>query len=352
MFATASLHRTEPCTAKAPPKGSRFGGLLPFCSLMFATLVLTAPPAALAQRHVSLVSTPLPEPAELPDAFTWVGGLALSSDDRRLGGVSGLGAGLVPAATADGIRILAVTDNGDLLRGDLLFETGSGLRVTGFRDDRLTIERLLDAQTGLPARQAESLAVWEERLAFGFEERHRVGVMREGTRISNLPVPTALRGLARNSKGVEALATLPDGRLLAIAEGVEREGGLRAWIYEGEPDDWPILVYEWDQVFAPTGADVTPDGRFLVISERKFVSMREPLSNRLMVVPIEDIAAGNRLQPQAILDLDPLLGPVANVESVAVMATSDPGEFLVFVATDNNFIGLLPTMIAVLLWRP
>ena len=89
-----------------------------------------------------------------------------------------------------------------------------------------------------------------------------------------------------------------------------------------------------------------------MISERKFVSMREPLSNRLMVVPIEDIAAGNRLQPQAILDLDPLLGPVANVESVAVMATSDLGEFLVFVATDNNFIGLLPTMIAVLLWRP
>ena len=101
-----------------------------------------------------------------------------------------------------------------------------------------------------------------------------------------------------------------------------------------------------------SGADVTPDKRFLVVSERKFVSMREPLSNRLMVVPVEDIAQDSRLQPRQILDLDPILGPVANVESVAILPTADPAEFLIVVATDNNFINLLPTMIAALLWRP
>ena len=165
-------------------------------------------------------------------------------------------------------------------------------------------------------------------------------------------VPVALRGLSAKKQGVEALATLPDGSLLAISEGVEREGGLRAWIYDGQDDDWRILVYEWDQSFAPTGADVTPDGRFLVVSERKFVSMREPLSNRLMVVPVEDITANSRLTPRKIIDLDPILGAVANVESVAILPTADPAEFLILVATDNNYITMLPTMIAALLWRP
>jgi hypothetical protein len=34
------------------------------------------------------------------------------------------------------------------------------------------------------------------------------------------------------------------------------------------------------------------------------------------------------------------------------MATEEPGSVLIFLTTDNNFIGLLPTMLAVLLWRP
>lgn len=308
--------------------------------------------AAAAQERFDIVATPLPEPFELPDRFKWAGGLALTSSDPRLGGVSGLGLGLVPSANEQGIRMLAVTDSGTLLRGDLVFDTASTIMLQDIHKRELTAERLTDARTGLRARQAESLAVWDEHLAVGFEANHRVGIMRRGTKISNLPVPIALRSLSSKKNGVEALATLPDGSLLAISEGVRREDGLRAWIYTREQKDWSILVYEWDEGFAPTGADVTPDGRFLVVSERKFVSMREPLSNRLMVVPVKDIAAGARLQPQQILDLDPILGPVANVESVAILPTADPAEFLIVVATDNNYITLLPTMIAALLWRP
>ena len=329
-------------TIKTVGKGL-FGGLFLFCVLVTR---------AESQERFDIVATPLPEPFDLPDGFTWAGGLALSSANERLGGVSGLGLGLVPPVSEKGVRMIAVTDSGTLLRGDLIFETDPVIMLKDVYQRELTAERLTDARTGLRARQAESLAIWDERLAFGFEANHRVGVMRRGTKISNLPVPTALRGLSSRKNGVEALATLPDGSLLAISEGVQREDGLRAWIYSGQQDDWSILVYEWDQGFAPTGADVTPDGRFLVVSERRFVSMREPLSNRLMVVPVEDIAEGSRLQPQPILDLDPILGAVANVESVAILPTADPGEFLIVVATDNNFINLLPTMIAALLWRP
>lgn len=329
-------------TFKTTVKGL-FGGLLLFC---------TAVSGAKAQERFDIVATPLPAPFDLPDGFTWAGGLALTSTDPRLGGVSGLGLGLVPPVSESGVRMIAVSDSGTLLRGDLVFETDPAIMLKDIHQRELTAERLTDARTGLRARQAESLAIWQERLAFGFEVNHRVGVMWRGTKISNLPVPVALRGLSRKNKGIEALATLPDGSLLAISEGVEREDGLRAWIYTGEQDDWSILVYEWDQSFAPTGADVTPDKRYLVVSERKFVSMREPLSNRLMVVPVEDIAQGSRLQPRQILDLDPILGPVANVESVAILPTADPAEFLIVVATDNNFINLLPTMIAALLWRP
>ena len=45
-------------------------------------------------------------------------------------------------------------------------------------------------------------------------------------------------------------------------------------------------------------------------------------------------------------------GAVANVEAVTILPTADPEEFLILIATDNNYITLLPTMIAALLWRP
>ena len=307
---------------------------------------------AQAQERVDVLATPLPEPPELPENFTWVGGLALSSQDTRVGGISGLGVGLVPSPVEDGIRFFAVTDSGNLFTGDLTFEYEERLALEGLVDNQLKVERLFDAKSGQWARQAESLAIWDQRLAIGFEGRHRVGVMRDETQITDLPIPTALRNLGQKRAGVEALATLPDGALFAVSEGVERENGLRAWIYEGEPEDWPILVYEWDGDFAPTGADVSPDDQFVVVSERKFVSMREPLSNRLMTVRVEDIKEGARLQPEMILDLDGVLGAVANVEAVALVPTSSPDEHLIFVATDNNFISLLPSMIAVLRWRP
>ena len=89
-----------------------------------------------------------------------------------------------------------------------------------------------------------------------------------------------------------------------------------------------------------------------MLSERRFISMREPLRNRLVRVPVSAAEPGARLAPEVILDLDPILGAIANVESVSLMATEDPGTVLIFLATDNNFIGLLPTMLAVLLWRP
>ena len=343
------MTRHPACRNKA--KGS-LGGLLLLSPLLFGLLLLVAARPAAAQETLSLVATPLPQPYELPDNLRWAGGLALTSSDSRLGGISGMGAGLAPPISDAGLSMIAVTDSGTLLRGDLVFETEPQIMLTDVYQRKLTVEWLTDARTGLRARQAESLTSWNERLAFGFEVNHRVGVMHRGTQISNLPVPTALRGLKVQNHGIEALATLPDGSLLAISEGVEREGGLRAWIYDGRGDDWRVLVYEWDQSFAPTGADITPDGRFLVVSERKFVSMREPLSNRLMVIPVEDISADSRLSPVQIIDLDPVLGAVANVEAVTILPTANPEEFLILIATDNNYITLLPTMIAALLWRP
>ena len=334
-----------------------FAGLLALYLGGFGGLKAPARSESLSQpepQHseaISVIATPLPEPVSLPPAFHWVGGLALSAKDPRLGWVSGLGVGLAPSGVEYGVRLLAVTDNGDLLTGDLLLNWENDLRLDGLAGNSLRLHPIRDQRTGLPARQSESLTHWRGQLALGFEQRHRVGIMDGAGLITDLPVPIALRGLGRSNAGVEALATLPDGQLFAVSEGVQREGGLRAWVHTAGRQDWPVLVYEWDEEFAPTGADVSPDGRWLVLSERRFLSMREPLSNRLVRVPVAAIEAGARLKPEIILDLDPILGAIANVESVSLMATDEPGTFLIFLATDNNFIGLLPTMLAVLLWH-
>ena len=95
-----------------------------------------------------------PPPTDLPPAFSWVGGLALSAENPRLGGVSGLEVGLVPSGVERGVRLLAVTDNGDLLTGDLVLDWTDELRLEGLAGNSLQLYPIRDRQTDLPARQA------------------------------------------------------------------------------------------------------------------------------------------------------------------------------------------------------
>ncbi|HZF74422.1 MAG TPA: esterase-like activity of phytase family protein [Acetobacteraceae bacterium] len=136
--------------------------------------------------------------------------------------------------------------------------------------------------------------------------------------------------LAPGNGGLEALTTLADGRLLALAEELEPSPGLRAgWL--GGGGRWEGLTYRPATGFVPTDAAGLPDGGALVL-ERSF-SLFAGFAGRVVRLPPAAIRPGAVLEGEELLRLDE--GPLAeNWEAVAV--TVHQGRQLVAMLTDNN----------------
>jgi hypothetical protein len=188
-------------------------------------------------------------PAEL-NGLALRGAVELMSNHPAIGGISGL--------LIDGTTMLALTDHGWLLRSPLA-DDERGLRPVGGKVAPLRDEAggRLDGM----ARDAEALARVDGALAVAFERDHRVVIL-DG----DLPGRTISDGrLDRlpTNEGIEALATLPDGRLLAIAEA-PADGAFPMFLLDDTsvaatgalPQSGPHFV---------TGADLGPDGRLYLL---------------------------------------------------------------------------------------
>jgi len=157
-------------------------------------------------------------------ALTYRGGLILRSRDEHFGGLSSL------LIDADGKQMLAASDRGHWFSATLLYDDKGNL--SGLEAGHIAPMRLdFDEDAGKAKRDAESLAIDENgSIIVGFEHNHRLLRLPansrdtlDSTRLgqtttnANLRLP-GLHRLPRNS-GLEALVTVRDGRLLAIAEG-------------------------------------------------------------------------------------------------------------------------------------
>jgi hypothetical protein len=144
--------------------------------------------------------------------------------------------------------------------------------------------------------------------------------------------PPGLDAAPRNG-GIESLALLADGRLLAITEDLRPPGepGLRqGWL--GRPGDWAPLTYRPRDGFVPVDAAGLPDGGALVL-ERRF-RWWEGFSGRLVRVPAGAIAPGAVLQGREILRIDGNPVPAENFEGVAALRHG--GRTLVVLVADDN----------------
>ena len=254
------------------------------------------------------------------------GGLVLTSAYRHFGGLSAL------AVTPDGRRLTALSDRGHRFVLALLYDRrGDLIGVDGADAQRL---RGLD---GEPLRRkkngdAESLArAGPDATVVAFEQRHRLWrYASDGGPPTALPMPPGSAELSRNS-GLEAMASLGDGRLLAIAEGRGTADDHPAWI--GGLSGWERLSYASASGFKPTAATRLPDGDILVV-ERTF-DLLGFFSVRLVRVDGRLIAAGNRLQGRLVAVFrQPLT--VDNFEGVAVRQ-GPRGKPLVYLISDDNF---------------
>lgn len=186
---------------------------------------------------------------------------------------------------------------------------------------------LLDA-AGRPLRgrdgDAESLVrLPDGSWLIGFERTHRI---QRHLRLDGPALPYgAPPGLAESpaNAGLETLALLEDGRLLAIAESP----GSRAWI--GRDGRWEAREYRTAQGMVPVDAAALPGGGLLVL-ERDF-SLLGGFRGRVAFLadPAAPVLAG-----PTWLEMPPDL-PAENWEGIAAARTRE-GALVVIVADDNQ----------------
>ena len=308
---------------------------LPSVALSFALLVAlpaAAEPLALRARAVPLHAED-PERARV-GALRYRGGIELTSPDARFGGLSGL------LVSEDSGRMTAVTDRGHWVTARLLYDAAG--RLTGVAEAEIGELRGPGAAhlRGKRDRDSESLTrLPDGALVAAFERNHRLwrylGRYPAGTTpLAGQPVPlsapSALEALRSNS-GIEALATLSDGALFALAEGRREETESPAYLRRDGA--WAELNYRRRGGFRPSGATRLPDGDLLVI-ERSF-NIIDGVAVRLRRIAARTIVPGARLDGAAITVLRPPL-TVDNLEGVAARRGA-AGETLIYLVSDDNF---------------
>ncbi|MBM3488806.1 MAG: twin-arginine translocation pathway signal [Alphaproteobacteria bacterium] len=308
---------------------------------LLAALVLGAAAAAetIAVRTAFVPFDSEDRDATRTGALVWKGGLALTSDDPRFGGLSGLHVELA----ADGARLTAVSDRGYWFTARLVHDRDG--RLAGLADAALAPMRGPDGGDVAegPWSDAEALARMGDRFLVGFERRARIWsyAVADGIagRPAAFPTPPGL-GRAPSNEGLEALAALPDGRLFALTEGlVQADGTLAGWV--GGPAGWAALSYVRTGTYKPTDAAALPSGDVLVL-ERRFSWLGGP-GARLARVRGGAIRPGAALESETLAEIVPPM-TVDNMEGIGVVRGA-AGETRLYLVSDDNYSALQRTLL-------
>ncbi|MBC8238996.1 MAG: esterase-like activity of phytase family protein [Alphaproteobacteria bacterium] len=273
-------------------------------------------------------------------------GLVLSSEAGDFGGLSGL------SLSSDGLDLTAVSDHGDILRARLRRD-GAG-RVEGLGDAAMHRLRGVDGQPlsrRLDKRDQDAEAV--ERLDDGsylvsFENRHRI--LRYANlqgRPSLFATPPGIAKAPRNG-GLEAMAPLPDGRILVLSEkfrtrkdGSKGKGDYIGWLLAADGQSLGQVYWPGTGIFRPTDLAALPNGDVLLL-QRRF-TLVGGAGARLSRIPAERIKAGGQLVDEELAQLTPPM-TVDNFEGLAVRR--DPmGGWSVYLLSDDNFNPLQRTLL-------
>ncbi|MFV3128842.1 esterase-like activity of phytase family protein [Niveispirillum sp. KHB5.9] len=316
-------------------------------------LALAVSGCAIGQDGPPSTPVPLLEEAKAPvraGELVWRGTLHLRDANPDFGGLSSL------RVSPDGSQFVAISDRGKRIAGRLSYDRDGNLAGAG----GYSVNQLLnDEGRPLPTlfNDTEGLALigqWPgDGWAVSMERRHsilRYPPALAGSAATMLDVPAGFADLPFNS-GIETLLSLPDGRLLAIAEGEEKDGRHRAWV--GGPDAWTEFAYQALPPFLPVDAARLPDGGILVLERR--VGLMGGWGSRILHVPAADLAKA--LVPGGVMvgqEIARLAAPMAteNYEGIDARPLAGGGVTIYLVA-DNNFKPIIQrTLLTLFEWRP
>ena len=279
----------------------------------------------------------------------YVSGIVLKSDNAAFGGYSGL------LVSADGQRLLAVSDKGHWLSAELIFKDGKLSGISG-----VEISPLLDeaGRSLVQKGNADSESLTAERpgdllgpVYVSFERNHRV--LRYGPGKSGIyakpelvTMPPMLRNAPSNG-GIEAFEWRKDGTMIALTEQwLDDAGNHIGWMI-GQSGSEEIRLRTQGR-FHPTDLEFLPNGDLLIL-ERRFTLAGGP------GMQIRRVAAAT-IQPGAILDGEVLINLTAkygidNMEGLAVRQNATGGTELLIIS-DDNFSRLQKTVLLQFLLPP
>jgi hypothetical protein len=269
-------------------------------------------------------------------ALTLLSAYELRSRDKRFGGLSGLW------VESNG-RLYAVSDRGYWFSARLKFDSDG--RLANLTDG--DIQPLRDSN-GKPISgnwyDAEALTrAPDGSFVVAFEQAHRLwryppspGNFHSTARPVSVP-PELARAPANG--GLEGIAYLPDGRLLALTEEFQNEdGSFKGWLLENSR--FAELSYLPSDGFRVTDCAALPNGDVVVL-ERRYV----PLGiwhARLKLVSGRGVRGEAKLIGEEILKLEAPLH-VDNFEGVAV--AEDAKGTMIYVISDDNYSALQRTLL-------
>jgi hypothetical protein len=298
-------------------------------------------PSAFERRPVDVqAQSQLDIPEDARDAiegrFSVEAVLALTSRDRSFGGLSGLW------LSPDGAGMIAISDRGQRWHASLRHDEEG--RLTGADDWSVASLPLHPEDHSIIASLSDSEALTgfgDERVMVAYEGVHRLrhwAIADLETIPARFPLPSGL-GDPGNS-GIEALATLADGRLFGIAEkaGAPGGGGLLAWTIGDDAAD--ALAYVPGPGFSPTGADRLEDTVYLV--ERSF-SLLGGFQSRIVALPSTAIEPDARVEGRLLAQFQwGRLGE--NFEAIAARRGPE-GQIFLYLLSDDNFSFLQQTLL-------
>lgn len=277
-------------------------------------------------KPIVITTKSIAVPAARLNGLKQDGAWLLTSENISFGGISGLIIG--PN------EIIAVTDKARKIRANWSIELGA-LSLSS-----ATVISLEEAGRGVlsgKAGDAESLAVSGDDLLISFERNHRILRLGPDDVLVPWAVPEGIEDLGSNS-GLEAIVTLPDGAVLAIAEDVV-DGGAPIWIFRDQ-----VLIHRGVLPLASrhkvTGAALGPDDAlFLVLRDYSVVDG--------VSIRVERYALHEGLpDPASRVELAAFEeeSGIDNMEGIAVVEEAS-GATTLWIVSDDNFNPLQRTIL-------
>ena len=266
-------------------------------------------------------------------ALEFLGGIDLTSRDRRFGGLSGI------EIDAGGRSVMMVSDDGYVVRGSLAYEDGT---LSGLNDAR--IRPLFDDPRSKHEADAEDIALDPADPSRGLIAMERRATPLLSFRLADgwpadlepVDVPAAARNL-RYNRGLESVAYAPAGSPLAgraviIAERA-RDGAsetVPGWIIGGGS-----FAIRRRDAFDITSARFLPDGDLLIL-ERRFTPIAG-VAMRIRRIDGSAIRDGAELDGEVLVEAG-MTEQIDNMEGLAVHEGPDGRIVLTIVSDDNKSI--------------